>query len=82
MHILILLLSYLYIQIQNPPDFVKEAAHTAIEGPFNQYTRTAGHPGLVQLLAERYSRHLQRRVDPMQEVAITVGASQVSELSR
>lgn len=42
-----------------------------------QYTRTAGHPALVQLLAERYGRHFGRKVDAMGEVAVTVGASQV-----
>jgi len=31
----------------------------------------------VQLLAERYSKHMHRTVDPMKEVAVTVGASQV-----
>jgi hypothetical protein len=33
--------------------------------------------GLVNLLAERYSRHLGRSIDPLAEVAVTVGASQV-----
>lgn len=42
-----------------------------------QYTRTAGHPDLVGLLAERYSRHMNRSIDAMTEVAVTVGASQV-----
>lgn len=45
-----------------------------------QYTRTAGHPDLVALLAERYSRHMNRTVDAMNEVAVTVGASQVRVL--
>jgi len=42
----------------------------------HQYTRTAGHGSLVKQLAERYSRHLGKTVDPMAEVAVTVGASQ------
>ncbi len=42
----------------------------------HQYTRTAGHPNLVKQLAKRYSKHLDRHVDPMAEVAVTVGASQ------
>ena len=62
---------------QNPPAFVTAAAHAAIDGGFNQYTRTAGHAPLVQLLAERYSKHMHRTIDPMKEVAVTVGASQV-----
>ena len=36
----------------------------------------AGHPPLVEVLAKRYSKHLQRMIEPMTEVAITVGASQ------
>lgn len=47
----------------------------------HQYTRTAGHPNLVQQLARRYSKHLQRMIDPMNEVAVTVGASQALYLS-
>ena len=42
----------------------------------HQYTRTAGHPALVRQLARRYSRHMDRVIDPMNEVAVTVGASQ------
>ena len=60
----------------DPPSFVLEAAHDAIESPNHQYTRTAGHLPLVELLAKRYSVHLQRDISPIHEVAITVGASQ------
>lgn len=47
----------------------------------HQYTRPAGHPHLVEQLARRYSLHLHRTVDSMQEVAVTVGASQALYLS-
>eukprot|EP00639_Heterosigma_akashiwo_P036874 CAMPEP_0194719326 /NCGR_PEP_ID=MMETSP0296-20130528/10796_1 /TAXON_ID=39354 /ORGANISM="Heterosigma akashiwo, Strain CCMP2393" /LENGTH=575 /DNA_ID=CAMNT_0039621023 /DNA_START=11 /DNA_END=1741 /DNA_ORIENTATION=+ len=60
----------------DPPAFVVEAAQQAVADGFHQYTRTSGHPRLVQHLADRYSRHLGREVDPVNEVAVTVGASQ------
>lgn len=60
----------------DPPAFVMEAARQAIESNCHQYTRPAGHPPLVELLAERYSTHLERPIDPMSEVAVTVGCSQ------
>jgi DNA-binding transcriptional MocR family regulator len=59
-----------------PPAFVIEAATNAIQADCHQYTRPAGHPPLVKLLAERYSAHLERKIDPMTEVAVTVGCSQ------
>ena len=59
-----------------PPAFVREAARLAVESECHQYTRPAGHPPLVSLLAERYSKHLGRVVDAMREVAVTVGCSQ------
>ncbi|KAL7533719.1 hypothetical protein ACHAWF_004601, partial [Thalassiosira exigua] len=62
-----------------PPDFavesLVEAAVDSAKSP-HQYTRTAGHPNLVRQLARRYSRHLGRDVDAMNEVTVTVGASQ------
>lgn len=65
----------------NPPSFVLDSLRDAVSTPFHQYTRPAGHPPLVELLAERYSRHLNRRVHPFEEVAITVGASQALYLA-
>lgn len=52
----------------NPPDFVVAAAQKALSQGFHQYTRTAGHPRLVQLLAKRYSKHFGRDVDPFSQV--------------
>jgi len=60
----------------DPPAFVVEAAQQAVADGFHQYTRTSGHPRLVEHLAERYSRHMEREIDPINEIAITVGASQ------
>ena len=64
-----------------PPDFVVEQAHAALREGFHQYTRPAGHPPLVSVLADRYSAHLKREIDPMAEVAVTVGASQALYLT-
>jgi len=67
-----------------PPTFAVESLVEAVldsaQSP-HQYTRPAGHPSLVKQLADRYSKHLRRKVDPMSEVAVTVGASQALYLS-
>ena len=59
-----------------PPQFVRDALRDTVDSTFHQYTRPAGHPPLVKLLAERYSTHMNRPVNPFDEVAVTVGASQ------
>jgi kynurenine--oxoglutarate transaminase/cysteine-S-conjugate beta-lyase/glutamine--phenylpyruvate transaminase len=62
-----------------PPKFavdsLVEAALDSAQSP-HQYTRSSGHPNLVQALAGRYSKHLRRNVNASDEVAVTVGASQ------
>jgi DNA-binding transcriptional MocR family regulator len=67
-----------------PPKFaidsLVEAAMDVGQSP-HQYTRTAGHPNLVNQLAKRYSIHLRREIDAMTEVAVTIGASQALYLS-
>jgi len=67
-----------------PPQFavdsLVEAAVDVAKSP-HQYTRTAGHPNLVNRLAGRYSTHMNRQIDPMGEIAVTVGASQALYLS-
>lgn len=67
-----------------PPKFavdsLVEAALDAAQSP-HQYTRPAGHPALVKQLARRYTAHLRHEIDPMAEVAVTVGASQALYLS-
>lgn len=64
----------------SPPDFAVEslvsAAIDSTKQSPHQYTRTAGHPNLVKQLAGRYSKHMHRTIDPMNEIAVTVGASQ------
>ncbi|MEJ5247216.1 aminotransferase class I/II-fold pyridoxal phosphate-dependent enzyme [Caldilinea sp.] len=58
------------------PDFVKEAAVAAIAADLNQYARSAGHPRLVQALAQTYSPLFGRTLDPMTEIVVTVGATE------
>jgi hypothetical protein len=53
-----------------PPQFVRDAAMEAILEGSHQYTRSAGHPSLISLLAARYSMHLGRSVQPESEVAL------------
>jgi aspartate/methionine/tyrosine aminotransferase len=65
----------------NPPDFLLDALRSTIDTPFHQYTRPAGHPPLVELLAAKYSKRLNRPISPFEEVAITVGASQALYLA-
>jgi len=69
-----------------PPKFAVDAlvaaATDSAAGNVHQYTRPAGHPHLVQQLARRYSLHLKHQeIDAMNEVAVTVGASQALYLS-
>lgn len=66
----------------SPPQFAVDSLVEATKSSqIHQYTRPAGHPKLVKELAKRYSLHLDRDVDPMNEVAVTVGASQALFLS-
>lgn len=61
-----------------PPEFVTDALKASL---IHQYTRPAGHPALAEVIAESYTKHLMRSIDPMQEVAITVGATQALYLA-
>jgi aspartate/methionine/tyrosine aminotransferase len=58
------------------PDFVKAAAQQAIAADLNQYTRSAGHPRLVQALAAVYGPLFDRTLDPLREIVVTVGATE------
>ena len=65
----------------DPPRFMLDALRDAVNTPYHQYTRPAGHPPLVKNLAERYGKHMDRKIDPFSEVTVTVGASQALFLS-
>jgi len=54
------------------PDFVKEAAIQAIRDGENQYSRSAGHPLLVQAIADTF----EMPIDPMEEVTVSCGSTE------
>ena len=58
------------------PDFVIEAARTALASGYNQYARSAGHPRLVNALAAVYSPVFGRELDPLTEIVVTTGATE------
>ncbi len=58
------------------PDFVIEAARTALASGYNQYARSAGHPRLVNALAAVYSPVFDRELDPLTEIVVTTGATE------
>ncbi|KAM6431422.1 kynurenine--oxoglutarate transaminase 1 isoform 7-T7 [Liasis olivaceus] len=63
----------------SPPDFVKDAYVEAISGEnamLHQYTQAFGHPRLVEVLARFFGKLLQRDLDPLKNVLVTVGAYQ------
>jgi kynurenine--oxoglutarate transaminase/cysteine-S-conjugate beta-lyase/glutamine--phenylpyruvate transaminase len=47
----------------------------------NQYTRSAGHPPLVQNLAKKYSKIMNRTINPETEIVVGVGASQTLHMA-
>ncbi|XP_064645839.1 kynurenine aminotransferase-like isoform X2 [Lineus longissimus] len=60
-----------------PPMYVVEALQEAVSGKnvlLNQYTRSYGHPRLVNALAKTFSHLMDRKIDAMNEVLVTVGA--------
>ncbi len=58
------------------PDFIKQAAQDAIAANLNQYTRSGGHPRLVEALSQVYSPLYGRTLDSMTEIVTTVGATE------
>lgn len=68
----------------SPPKFAVDSMVEVVldssQSP-HQYTRPAGHPNLVKQLARRYSVHMKKNINAMDEVAVTVGASQALYLS-
>ncbi len=58
------------------PEFIKEAARAAIAQDRNQYTRSAGHPRLVQALAQLYTPLFRRLLDPLTNFVVTAGATE------
>lgn len=60
----------------DPPAFVTDALLSIAKSSFHQYSRPSGILPLVDLIGQRYSRHLQRSINSVDEIAITVGATQ------
>eukprot|EP00640_Fibrocapsa_japonica_P007685 CAMPEP_0113944048 /NCGR_PEP_ID=MMETSP1339-20121228/30607_1 /TAXON_ID=94617 /ORGANISM="Fibrocapsa japonica" /LENGTH=152 /DNA_ID=CAMNT_0000949109 /DNA_START=153 /DNA_END=608 /DNA_ORIENTATION=+ /assembly_acc=CAM_ASM_000762 len=58
------------------PQFAKDALKKAVQQDFNQYARSAGHPALVEAISRIYSPRMNRTLDPMTEITISVGASE------
>nr|XP_015222457.1 PREDICTED: kynurenine--oxoglutarate transaminase 1 isoform X1 [Lepisosteus oculatus] len=62
----------------SPPDFMKEAFCHAVSGDYDlhQYTRAFGYPPLVKILAKFFGRIVDRQIDPMENILVSVGAYQ------
>lgn len=65
----------------NPPEFIMKSLEAVTKTNFHQYTRPAGHLPLVESIAFRYSTHLNRLINPYDQITITVGASQALYLT-
>eukprot|EP01099_Mayorella_cantabrigiensis_P001418 TRINITY_DN1614_c0_g1_i1.p1 TRINITY_DN1614_c0_g1~~TRINITY_DN1614_c0_g1_i1.p1 ORF type:complete len:441 (-),score=74.58 TRINITY_DN1614_c0_g1_i1:156-1412(-) len=59
------------------PAFAKRALIDTINENFNQYCRSAGDVALVEALAKHYGPLVGRTIDPLNEVTIGVGATEV-----
>jgi aspartate/methionine/tyrosine aminotransferase len=58
------------------PDFVKSAVIEAIQRNHNQYARGMGSLALVKSLARLYSPLFQRDLNPLEEIVVSVGATE------
>ncbi len=59
------------------PDFVKEAAKTAIDADLNQYAVSHGAPRLRQAIAATWAARTGREIDPDREITVASGATEV-----
>lgn len=57
-----------------PSHVIDKLTRTGDEYLLNQYTRGPGHPPLVNALAQMYNPLLNRELDAMKEILVTVGA--------
>ncbi|KOS21896.1 putative aminotransferase [Escovopsis weberi] len=61
----------------NPPAFILDAAKEALERvECNQYSPPKGRLRLRKAIADAYSGHMGRKIDPETEVAISTGANE------
>jgi aspartate/methionine/tyrosine aminotransferase len=59
------------------PDFVKAAAHAAIDADLNQYAISHGAPRLRRAIAATWERAWGRAIDPDAEITVASGATEV-----
>lgn len=66
----------------NPPDFILNAAKEALNRvECNQYSPTKGRPRLKKAIADAYSPHWGRKINPDTEVTITTGANEGTHMN-
>lgn len=58
------------------PDFIKAAAHTAVDADINQYSITWGSKALRDAIATKYARTYGLDVDPEREITVVCGATE------
>lgn len=58
------------------PQFVKDALCRSVQENFNQYCRSEGDVKLVEALADFYGPRVGRKINPLTEVTISVGATE------
>lgn len=58
------------------PDFIKEAAHQAIDADLNQYAITWGTKPLREAIAGKYARTYGVELDPEREITVVCGATE------
>ena len=58
------------------PDFVKEAAKTAIDADLNQYAISHGSPRLRAAIARTWQERYGAGIDPDREITVTSGATE------
>jgi len=64
----------------DPPPFAIEAMMKSVDNPkygrnANQYTRSAAHLPLAQVLADHYTKTLNTKIDPYSNIATAVGCT-------
>ncbi len=59
------------------PDFVKAAAHAAIDADLNQYAISHGAPRLRRAIANQWAQQWGQEVNPETEITVASGATEV-----
>jgi aspartate/methionine/tyrosine aminotransferase len=57
-------------------DWLLKETSSAVEENIVQYARSPGHVRLVNALATTYSKRINRQIDPLKEIVVTVGATE------